>query len=85
MRMTLTVSPTGELVLPAELVPAAPNQPIEAAREGDILVVKPVGNTSKEKCDSSGMSIRDLPVLPGTWTNPQQTWRREDLYGDDGR
>lgn len=78
--MILEVSEAGEIVLPAELVQAAPHTRLEADRQGDTLILKPLPAEPP-----SGENILSLPTIPGHLVDPAMTFRREDLYDDDGR
>ena len=78
--MIVEVNDRGELVLPAELVQAAPHTRLDADRKGDAVVLKPV-----EEAEPKRSSILDLPTFSGIPGNPNDTFRREDMYGDDGR
>ena len=77
--MVLQVTDSGELILPAELVQAPPHTILKAERQGETLVVKPVL--------ASSLPRRPLtfPNLTGRLVDESNTFRREDLYGDDGR
>lgn len=77
--MVLEVNDAGELVLPAELVQAAPHTRLEAGRQGETVVLKPVTEPAKRP------SILDLPTFPAGPVDPNMTFRREDIYDDDGR
>jgi hypothetical protein len=77
--MVLQVTDSGELILPAELVQAPPRTTLEAERQGDALVIKPV------PAPSSRRGPLTFPNLAGRLVNESNTFRREDLYGDDGR
>ena len=79
--MILTVSPTGELTLPAELVPAEPNTQVQAERQGDSLCVRPAPSSALPPKDSTGF-WEDLPTFPAGPVNSTITFRREDLYAD---
>jgi bifunctional DNA-binding transcriptional regulator/antitoxin component of YhaV-PrlF toxin-antitoxin module len=47
--MILQVTDSGQLILPAELVQAPPRTPLEAKRQGDAVVVKPVPAASSRR------------------------------------
>lgn len=79
--MVVEVNDAGEVVLPAELVQAAPHSRLEAAREGDVVVVKLVAEATAVR----RASILDLPTFSGIPGNPAMTFRREEIYDDDGR
>lgn len=77
--MVLEVNDAGELLLPAELVQAAPHTQLEADRQGDALVLKLVARAERP-------SILDrLPAIPGRFVDETKTFRREDLYESDAR
>ncbi len=80
--MVLEVNDAGELLLPAELVQAAPHTQLEADRQGDALVLKPVVPAEPPQ----RRSILDgWPTFPAGLGDPNMTFRREDIYDDDGR
>lgn len=79
--MILEVSDSGELILPAELVQAAPHTRLEAERQGEKVVLKPVAEGELKP----RRTILDSPTWPGQFANPEDTFRREDLYDEDGR
>ena len=80
--MIVEVNDAGEILVPAELVQAAPHTRLEADREGDSVVLRPLAEKPARKsnhiCDS-------LPVLEGQLADPAMTFRREDISGPDGR
>lgn len=78
--MVLEVNDAGEVLLPAELVQAAPHTQLEADRQGDNLVLKPVAPNPQPR-----PSILDLPTWPAGLVDPDMTFRREQIYDDDGR
>ena len=80
--MIIEVNEAGEIVIPAELVQAAPHTRLEAGREGDSLVLKPVADQSTFHSQSFEAL---LPLLEGRLVDPMMTIRREDIYGADGR
>jgi hypothetical protein len=65
----------------AELVRAAPHTRLEADREGDLLVLKPL----HKRPETSPSLVDSLPVVKGRMADPQMTFRREDIYGSDAR
>jgi hypothetical protein len=68
--------------MPPELVRAAPHTRLEADREGDSVVLKPLA----EKPQETNRSVVDsLPSLEGRLSDPAMTFRREDIYGPDAR
>ena len=77
--MILTVSPTGELTLPAELVPAEPNTQVQAERQGSSLQVRPIPASELPPKDSVTF-WEDFPTFPAGPFDPTITFRREDLY-----
>jgi hypothetical protein len=77
--MVLEVNDAGELILPAELVQAAPHTRLEAGREGQAVVLKPIASPAERP------NILSLPTFPAGPVDPAMTFRREDIYGDDGR
>jgi hypothetical protein len=80
--MIVEVNDAGGILIAAELVQAPPHRRLKADREGDSLVLKPLA----EKPAGNGHSVVDsLPNLEGRLADPAMTFRREDLYGPDGR
>ena len=80
--MIVEVNDAGEILVPAELVQAPPRTRLKADREGDAVVLKPL----TEKPARNRRSVVDsLPSLEGRLAEPAMTFRREDLYGPDGR
>jgi hypothetical protein len=77
--MLLQVNDVGELVLPAEIVQAAPHTTLNAERCGDAVVLKPA------VAAEPSASWLDLPSYPIGPVDSAMTFRREDLYGDNGR
>jgi hypothetical protein len=77
--MVLEVNDAGELILPPELVRAAPHTRLVADRTGEAVVVKPIAEIAERP------SILALPTFPAGPGDPAMTFRREDIYGDDGR
>ena len=78
--MIVEVNDAGEILVPAELVQAAPHTRLKADREGDALVLKPLA----EKAPTKGPGIVDsLPTLEGRLADPAMTFHREDIYGPD--
>ena len=79
--LVLEVNDAGEVLLPAELVQAAPHTQLEADRQGDVLVLKPVADAAPQH-----RSILDSwPTFPAGLGDPNMTFRREEIYDDDGR
>lgn len=79
--MIVEVNEAGQILVPAELVQAPPHTRLEADREGDSVVLKPVS----EKNPRKSALVSSLPVLDGRLSDPAMTFRREDIYGSDGR
>ena len=80
--MIVEVNEAGEILIPAELVQAAPHTRLEADREGDLVVLKPL----PEKPAGRGHRVVDsLPILEGRLGDPAMTFRRKDIYGPDAR
>lgn len=79
--MIVEVNDAGEILVPAELVQAPPYTRLEADREGDSIVLKPLA----EKPARKTRVVSLLPVLDGRLVDPAMTFRREDIYGPDGR
>jgi hypothetical protein len=79
--MIVEVNDAGEILVPAELVQAAPHTRLRADREGDSVVLKPlaVKPTGRSRC-----LVDSLPVLEGRLADPAMTFRR-DIYGPDAR
>jgi hypothetical protein len=78
--MIVEVNERGELVLPPELVLAAPYTRLDADRRGNAVVLKPVA-AAPVKCPP----LHDLPTFSGVPGNPNATFRREEIYDDNGR
>ena len=78
--MVLEVNERGELVIPAELVRASPRTRVTAERLGDSVVLKPEESTGVRR-----FRIEDFPTFPGGPADAAVTFRRDDIYGDDGR
>jgi hypothetical protein len=78
--MIIEVNDAGEILVPAELVQAPPHTRLEADREGDSVVLKPLAEHAALRTHRAGL----LPVLEGRLTDPAMTFRREDIYGSDG-
>ncbi len=79
--MIVEVNDRGELVLPAELVRAAPHTRLDADRQGDALVLKPVPAPAAPPRNI----LEGWPTFPGMPGDPRATFRRQELYDDDGR
>ena len=80
--MIVEVNDAGEILVPAELVQAAPHTRLEAGREGDSVVLRPLAESPARR----NQRIADsLPVLEGRLADPETTFHREDIYGPDGR
>ncbi len=76
--MIIEVNDAGEVLVPAELVQAKPHTRMQAARDGDSLVLKPV-------IPKSMRGVGSLTVLEGQLTDPAMRFTRDDIYGDQGR
>ena len=80
--MIVEINDAGEILVPAELVQAAPHTRLKADREGDAVVLKPL----PERPARRGRRLIDsLPVLEGRLADPAMTFRRENIYGPDDR
>jgi hypothetical protein len=75
------VNDAGEILVPAELVQAPPHTCLEADREGDSVVLKPLSRKPAGRAPLASW----LPVLEVRLTDPEMTFRLEDIYGSDGR
>ena len=80
--MTLSVDSSGTVVVPAELIQARPETKLEAQRFGDSIMIRPAG---AEHGPLPQASILDLPTTSAGPLDPNVTFRRADIYGDDGR
>lgn len=80
--MIIEVNDAGEIVIPAELLQAPPHTKIEADREGEAVVLKRV---DKQEEAPKRLSVESWTMLEGRLMDPTMTFRREDMYGDDGR
>lgn len=80
--MIVEVNDAGEILVPAELVQAAPRTRLKADREGNALVLKPLTEKLTEK---NHRLVDSLPILEGRLADPVMTFRREDIYDPDGR
>ena len=80
--MIVEVNEAGEILVPAELVRAAPHTRLNADREGDSVVLKPLAEKPRYR---SHQLVDSLPVLEGRMSDPAMTFRREDIYGPDAR
>jgi hypothetical protein len=80
--MIVEVNDAGEILVPAELVQAAPHTRLKADREGDVVVLKPL---AEKLAGRSRRVVDSLPVLEGRLADPAMTFRREDIYGPDAR
>jgi hypothetical protein len=79
--MIVEVNDAGEILIPAELVQAAPRTRLTADREGDAVVLKPLA----VKVGKRDRLVDSLAVLEGRLADPELTFRREDLYGPDDK
>ena len=80
--MVVQVNNEGEIIVPAELVRAAPHTRFTTDRQGDWLVLKPAADQRKR---GSKRIVDSLPMLTGRLTNSAMTFRRKDIYCPDGR
>ena len=80
--MIVEVNDAGEILIPAELVQAAPHTRLKADREGDSVVLKPLAGKPR---DRGHRLVDSLPILEGRLSDPAMTFRREDIYGPDTR
>ena len=80
--MIVEVNDSGEILVPAELVRAAPHTRLEADREGDSVVLRPLVETPARR---NRRIVDSLPILEGRLADPEMTFRREDIYGPDDR
>src|SRR5271155_2868594 len=78
--MIVEVNDAGEILVPAELVQAATRTRLNADREGDSVVLKPLAEKPREQ---SYRLVDSLPILEGRLADPAMTFRREDIYGPD--
>ena len=78
--MIVEVNDAGEILVPAELVRAAPHTRIKADREGDSVVLKPLAGKARRRSHSL---VDSLPLLDGQLSDRAMTFRREDIYGPD--
>lgn len=79
--MIVEVNDAGEILVPAELVQSPPHTRLDAEREGDTVILKPLAKKSRVK----PRLVSSLPVLAGRFADPETTFRREEIYGPDGR
>jgi bifunctional DNA-binding transcriptional regulator/antitoxin component of YhaV-PrlF toxin-antitoxin module len=80
--MIVEVNDAGEILVPAELVQAAPHTRLKADREGDSVVLKPL---AEKAAGRSRRLVDSLPILEGRLADPAMTFRREDIYDPDAR
>ena len=80
--MIVEVNDAGDILVPAELVQATPHTRLEADREGDAVILRPLTERSARR---NQRIVDSLPVLEGRLFDPAMTFRREDIYGPDGR
>jgi hypothetical protein len=80
--MIVEVNEAGEILVPAELVQAPPHTRLKAAREVDSVVLKPL---AEKRAGRDRRIVDSLLILEGRLAEPAMTFRREDLYGTDGR
>ena len=79
--MIIEVNAAGGILVPAELVQAPPHTRIEAYREGDSVVPELLAENPAPRTHLAS----SLPVLEGRLADTAMTFRREDIYGPDGR
>ncbi|MBV8705837.1 MAG: hypothetical protein JO028_01520 [Acidobacteriaceae bacterium] len=80
--MHLEVNDSGVVILPAELVQAAPHTCLEAERQGNAVILRfPDPPLAMERA----RTLLDLPVIPTRPVDETMTFRRETLYGNDDR
>jgi bifunctional DNA-binding transcriptional regulator/antitoxin component of YhaV-PrlF toxin-antitoxin module len=77
--MIVEVNDSGEILIPAELVRAAPRTRLEADREGDLVVLKPL---AARPVANSHSIVDSLPLIEGRPAEGM-TFRREDIYSSD--
>ena len=80
--MIVEVNDAGDILIPAELVQAAPHTRLEAGREGDAVILRPLAERPARR---NQRLVDSLPALEGRLSDPTMTFRREDIYGPDGR
>jgi hypothetical protein len=74
----IEVNDAGEVLVPAELVQAEPHTRLQADRDGDSLVLKPV-------IPKPVRGVGSLSVLEGRLTDTAMRFTREQIYGAEGR
>jgi hypothetical protein len=79
--LIVEVNDAGEILVPAELVQPPPHTRLEAAREGNSVVLKPLAEKPARRTRVASL----LPVLDGRLADSAVTFRREDIYGSDDR
>jgi hypothetical protein len=77
----IEVNESGDILIPAELMQAPPHTGLEAGREGDSVVLKPL----VEKPARGMRRANALSVLESRLADPAMTFRREDIYDAEGR
>ena len=78
--MIVEVNEAGDILVPAELVQAAPRTRLKA--KGDAVVLKPL---AERQAGRRRRLVDSLPVLEGRLADPTMTFRREEIYGPDAR
>ena len=78
--MIVEVNDAGEILVPAELVQAAPHTRLRADREGDSVILKPL---PENPVRTRRRLIDSLLILDGRLADSAMTFRREDIYGPD--
>jgi hypothetical protein len=80
--MIVEVNDAGEILVPAELVRAAPRTRLNADREGNLVVLKPL---AEKQAGASHRITEWLPTLEGRLADSGLMFRREDIYDADSR
>jgi hypothetical protein len=78
--MIVEVNDSGEILIPAELVRAAPQPRLEADRDGEFVILKPLRGAPAHH--GHGI-VSALPNIPSRPADPEMTFRREAIYGPD--
>ena len=79
--MIVEVNESGQILIPAELILAAPHTRLTADRDGDTVILRPV--TGRNNPANGG--VASLLTLEGQFSDPGMTFRREEIYGADSR
>lgn len=80
--MIVEVNDAGEILVPAELIRTTPHTLLNANREGNSVVLKPLPEESAGRC--RGL-VDSLPILEGKLAETAMTFRREDIYDPGAR